>query len=91
MKKIALLALFSLCSMILLTSPAQAYLDPGSGSMLLQLLLGGVAGAVVILKLYWQRLLHFLGLRKEKEEVSDPTAPPHQLDSETELRLDQRQ
>ncbi len=34
-----------------------AYLDPGSGSMLIQLLLGGVAGAAVILKLGWQRLL----------------------------------
>jgi hypothetical protein len=34
-----------------------AYLDPGSGSMLVQLLLGGVAGAAVIMKLGWQRLL----------------------------------
>lgn len=33
-----------------------AYLDPGSGSMLVQLLLGGVAGAAVIAKLSWQRL-----------------------------------
>jgi hypothetical protein len=34
----------------------QAYLDPGSGSMLVQLLLGGVAGLGVILKLSWLRL-----------------------------------
>ena len=32
-----------------------AYLDPGSGSMLVQLLLGGVAGAAVIMKLGWDR------------------------------------
>ena len=32
-----------------------AYLDPGSGSMLVQLLLGGVAGAAVIVKLGWDR------------------------------------
>lgn len=38
---------------------ALAYLDPGTGSMVLQLLLGGIAGAVVILKLYWRR---FVGL-----------------------------
>lgn len=37
-------------------SPAMAYLDPGTGSMILQLVLGGVAGALVILKLYWARL-----------------------------------
>ena len=32
-----------------------AYLDPGSGSMLVQLLLGGVAGAAVVMKLGWER------------------------------------
>lgn len=41
------------------SSSAWAYLDPGTGSMVLQLLLGGVAGAIVILKLYWRR---FVGL-----------------------------
>lgn len=45
-------------------SPAYAYLDPGTGSMLVQLLLGGVAGAVVILKLYWQRVKDFVSFRK---------------------------
>ena len=34
---------------------ALAYLDPGTGSMILQLLLGGIAGVIVVLKLYWQR------------------------------------
>jgi hypothetical protein len=33
-----------------------AYLDPGSGSMLLQILLGGVAGVAVAGKMYWQRI-----------------------------------
>ena len=36
--------------------PVDAYLDPGSGSMLLQILLGGFAAAGVIVKLYWHRL-----------------------------------
>ncbi len=34
-----------------------AYLDPGSGSMLLQLLVGGVAGFGVLLKVYGRTLL----------------------------------
>lgn len=34
---------------------AQAYIDPGAGGMLVQLILGGVAGAAVVLKLYWSR------------------------------------
>jgi hypothetical protein len=37
-------------------APAYAYIDPGSGSMMLQLLLGGVAGIGVLLKLYWRRI-----------------------------------
>jgi hypothetical protein len=35
------------------------YLDPGSGSLLLQALAGGVAGAVVMTKLYWRRARRF--------------------------------
>jgi len=37
-------------------APVDAYLDPGSGSMLLQVLLGGFATVGVITKLYWHRL-----------------------------------
>lgn len=48
-----------------LSTPALAYLDPGTGSMILQLLLGGVAGALVIGKLYWQRLKGFFGKGKQ--------------------------
>ncbi len=40
----------------LLEAPVYAYLDPGSGSMLLQLLLGGVAAVGVVAKLYWHRV-----------------------------------
>ena len=40
-------------------APAFAYLDPGTGSMLLQLMLGGVAGAMVIGKLYLRRAQDF--------------------------------
>ncbi len=49
---------------------AHAYLDPGSGSMILQLLMGGIAGAAVVFKLYWQQ---FIGIfRSPKSGASDP-------------------
>jgi hypothetical protein len=51
-----------------------AYLDPGSGSMLVQLLVGGVAAAVVALKLYWYRLLRLLRIRKPEQDLS-PVEP----------------
>ena len=37
-------------------APAAAYIDPGTGGMLLQLLLGGFAGMAVIGRLYWHRI-----------------------------------
>jgi hypothetical protein len=44
-----------------------AYIDPGSGSMILQMILGGLAAAAVFLKLFWHRLLVFLRIRKPSE------------------------
>ena len=47
-----------------------AYLDPGSGSMILQILAGGIAAVAVTAKLYWGRLLKFLRIRKDEEETT---------------------
>ncbi|MEQ4305865.1 hypothetical protein ABNF97_31525 [Plantactinospora sp. B6F1] len=33
-----------------------AYLDAGSGSLIVQAVIGGVAGVAVAAKLYWRRL-----------------------------------
>lgn len=48
-------AFATLWLVVLMEARVDAYLDPGSGSMLVQLLLGGVAGAAVIVKLGWER------------------------------------
>jgi len=53
-----------------LTDSALAYIDPGSGSMLLQLLLGGIAGAVVVLKLYWRQFINLFRRSSRKESKS---------------------
>ena len=45
-----------------------AYLDPGTGSMLVQLVVGGVAAAAVTAKFYWRRLLTLLRIRKPEPE-----------------------
>jgi hypothetical protein len=44
-----------------------AYLDPGSGSMILQIIAGGAAAVAVTAKLYWNRILKFLRIRKDDE------------------------
>ena len=47
-----------------------AYIDPGSGSLILQMILGGLAAAAVFLKLFWHRLLVFLRIRKPEPSTS---------------------
>jgi hypothetical protein len=49
------------------THSAYAYLDPGTGSMILQVLLGGIAGLALVGRLYWHKLLVFFGARKDAE------------------------
>jgi hypothetical protein len=57
------LALAASVATLFFTGPAWAYLDPGTGSMMLQLLLGGIAGAMVVGKLYWHRFREFVTSR----------------------------
>ena len=59
-----------------------AYLDPGSGSVLLQALLGGAAALAITGKLWWGRLLTLLRIRRpepestpESELAADEPAP----------------
>src|SRR5918993_5187 len=46
------------------TSPAHAYLDPGAASIALQVLLGGIAGMALAIKLYWHKFLSLIGMGK---------------------------
>jgi hypothetical protein len=48
-----------------------AYLDAGSGSMLLAAVAGGLAGITVLVRLYWNR---FLGLFSKKRREAAAAA-----------------
>ena len=60
-----------------------AYIDPASGSMLLQIILGGAAAVAVAFKMQWRRFLRFLHLRKDDDEI-DATAEPVSAAHESE-------
>ena len=45
-----------------------SYLDPGSGSMILQMIAGGAAAVAVTGKLYWRRLKRLVGLKKTSDD-----------------------
>ena len=58
-------------------STAFAYLDPGSGSMIVQAVIGAVAVGGLTLKVYWRNLWSFFGMSSDKpinSEKSD-TSP----------------
>jgi hypothetical protein len=53
-----------------------AYLDPGSGSMILQVIAGGLAAVAVTARLYWRRLKRFLRISKDEPEAGETASKP---------------
>ena len=58
--------------MLISVDTAFAYLDPGTGSMLLQVVLGGIAAVGVAIKLYWHKLRVAIGLGRKTEKPDEP-------------------
>jgi hypothetical protein len=75
LRSVAILALA--LGVILLACPprAQAYLDPGTGSYLIQVLLAGLLAGAVAAKLFWRNITAFL--RRLFPRQSAPEEPPH--------------
>ena len=57
--------------LLLLPATAHAYLDPGTGSMLLQALVGGAAGVAVLVRVFWRRLTAWLPSRRDPDAARD--------------------
>ncbi len=52
--------------------PAYAYLDPGTGSYMLQLLIAGLLGAAFAVKLFWKNIAAFFkGLISRQEDQDE--------------------
>jgi hypothetical protein len=52
----------------LFVANAFAYIDPGTGSMILQSLIGALVGAGIILKVYWTKIKFAILDRKSKKD-----------------------
>ena len=62
-----------------LTGPVYAYLDPGTGSIIVQIFLGGIAGLAVAGRLFWSSITDFFsnlftrsGSRKNSATTRSP-------------------
>ena len=60
------------CMLLICWVPAHAYIDPGTGSALIQGLIAAVAAVAITIKLYWYRILGFLGLNKNDKDSQSP-------------------
>jgi hypothetical protein len=47
------------------------YLDPGSGSFLIQLLIAAIAGLSIVIGANWSKLKRLLGKKKKNIETDD--------------------
>jgi hypothetical protein len=52
-----------------------AYLDPGTGSMVLQVVVGGIAAIGVAGRYYWKRITGRGGTVSQEEDAEQPEAP----------------
>ena len=56
--------------LFLTVSSAHAYLDPGTGSIILTALSAALATGAVFIKIYWFKLLTLLGIKKKSDIIN---------------------
>jgi len=56
---------------LVIPGQADAYLDPGTGSAVIQMLVAGVMGALFVVRMYWRKIVSFFsGQPQEDEQAS---------------------
>jgi hypothetical protein len=61
--------------LVLFPSEAHAYLDPGTGSFILQMVIGAVLGGIVTIGLFWKRISSaFKNFFNKRGKGNEPTA-----------------
>jgi len=70
--------LFSLIFLASITQSAYGYIDPGTGSYIIQLLIAGVATSLYAVKYFWSSIKIFFGKfsKKKKNKKGTFSAPP---------------
>ncbi len=68
------LLLLALAVIALAPASASAYIDPGTGSFLIQGLIAAVVGIGLTLKLYWRKIKAALTGKPTQDEDSDSDA-----------------
>lgn len=64
LSRAAWVAYLTMCLSLLVISPASAYIDAGSGSLIFQAVVGGLLAASLAVKVFWVRIITFFRRRK---------------------------
>ena len=66
--------LWSLLFLFLFCAPAYAYIDPGSASIVFQVLIAGFIAIGFVVKQFWRKILAFLGFKKPDDPPPEKKA-----------------
>ena len=67
--KINLFLVFTLIAFM--AQPAFAYIDPGSGSAIMSVIIGFFVAIGVLIKTFWYKIKSFFGLSKTKKGINE--------------------
>lgn len=48
-----------------------AYLDPGTGSLIIQMVLAGLLGIAVVVRIYWKKIVAFFSKNKNADVLDE--------------------
>ena len=77
LRKVAFPGLFGLVWFLAMAGPAYGYIDPGTGSFVIQILIGSALGSLLALKIFWRKIVRFVGRlfgRKPDQPAAEPQA-----------------
>jgi hypothetical protein len=60
------------------------YLDPGTGSYIIQLAIGALMGGLFLVGVYWKKLVRFITRKKDIPAVSEEPLTPEDSTKEDE-------
>ncbi|MCX7835746.1 MAG: hypothetical protein N2450_06730 [bacterium] len=61
--------IFATISLSFFTNDALAYLDPGTGSYVLQLVIGAILGMGIAFKMYWTKVMNLFRKKGSKKDA----------------------
>jgi hypothetical protein len=68
LRRTILLSWLVACFSLVVIPTANAYIDPGSGSFIFQMIVGAALGISVGVKLFWRRIRSFFSRNPSEEE-----------------------